>query len=122
MFSKPTDPTQPSARSGATNAGKSVLASDLRVTGDITSTGVIEVLGEIDGTIAARNLTIGTEGGVSGDVVTETVEVKGRLDGTVKTQDFVLRSTAQVKADVTYSGLSIDSGARIDGRFQRNKG
>lgn len=121
MFSKPTDPTMP-PRAAATNAGKSVLSSDLKITGDITSTGAIDVFGEVDGTIAARVLSIGAEGSVAGDVTAETVEVKGRLDGRVKTQDFVLRSTAQVTADVTYTSLTIDSGAQIEGRFGKHKG
>jgi cytoskeletal protein CcmA (bactofilin family) len=121
MFSKPNDTAVP-PRTGAANAGKSVLSSDLKITGDITSTGAVEVLGEVDGTIAARTLSIGAEGSVSGDVTTETVEIKGRLDGRVKTQEFVLRSTAKVAADITYTGLTIDSGAQIEGRFNRPKG
>ncbi|MEY4982254.1 MAG: hypothetical protein RIR62_520 [Pseudomonadota bacterium] len=121
MFSKPNDAAPIPPRAGASNAGKSILSSDLKITGDITSSGAVEVQGEVDGTIAARNLTIGTEGSVKGDIATETVEVKGKIEGRVKTQDFALRSTAEAKSDVTYSTITIDSGARIEGRFSRNK-
>ena len=74
MFSK-TDTAPAPARAPNPNAGKSVLASDLRITGDITSTGSVEVFGEIEGTLNARGLTIGTEGVVKGTVSAETVEV-----------------------------------------------
>lgn len=121
MFSKPNDAAPAPPRAGASNAGKSVLSSDLKITGDITSTGAVEVHGEVDGTITARNLTIGADGSMKGDVTTETVEVKGKLEGRVKTQDFALRATAEAKSDVTYSTLTIDSGARIEGRFSRQK-
>lgn len=122
MFSKPNDPMSAPSRPSATNAGKSVLSSDLRISGDITSSGAVEVLGEVDGTITARTLTIGAEGSVKGDISTETVEVKGTIDGRVSTQDFTLRATARARTDVAYTTLTIDSGAEIEGRFTRNKG
>lgn len=122
MFSKPNDPASAPTRPAASNAGKSILAADLRISGDITSSGTVEVMGEIDGTITARTLTIGTEGSVKGDITAETTEVKGTIDGRVKTQDFTLRATARAKADITYTTLTIDSGAEIEGRFSRNKG
>lgn len=124
MFSKPdTPPAAPqTTRAPNPNAGKSVLASDLRITGEITSTGAVEVYGDIEGNLAARNLLIGGEGAVKGTVSAETVEVKGKLDGRVSSQSFTLRATAQVEADVTYTSLVIESGAQIEGRFTRPKG
>ena len=125
MFSK-TDPAPPPAATPARapnpNAGKSVLASDLRISGDITSTGSVEVFGEIDGNLTARNLLIGTEGSVKGTLSAETIEVKGTLDGRVSTQSFTLRGSAKVEADVNYTSLVIESGAQIEGRFTRPKG
>ncbi|WP_434620630.1 bactofilin family protein [Tabrizicola sp. M-4] len=124
MFSK-TDPAPPPAATPARapnpNAGKSVLASDLRISGDITSTGSVEVFGEIDGNLTARNLLIGTEGSVKGTLSAETIEVKGTLDGRVSTQSFTLRGSAKVEADVNYTSLVIESGAQIEGRFTRPK-
>ena len=124
MFSK-TDPLAPTAqpqRAPNPNAGKSVLASDLRITGEISSTGSVEVFGEIDGNLAARSLMIGSEGSVKGSVSAETIEVKGALDGRVSTQSFTLRASAKVEADITYTALVIESGAQIEGRFTRPKG
>lgn len=123
MFSK-TDPAAPASqpqRAPNPNAGKSVLASDLRITGEISSTGAVEVFGEIDGNLAARSLMIGSEGSVKGSVSAETIEVKGALDGRVSTQSFTLRASAKVEADITYTALVIESGAQIEGRFTRAK-
>lgn len=126
MFSKTTDPTTPPAaptRPATTgNNRTSVLGHDLKITGEITSTGTVEILGEVDGNVAARGLVIGNEGRVNGTVQAETVEVKGRLEGAVATQGFTLRAAAQVKADVAYSALVIESGAQIEGHFTRGKG
>ena len=118
MFSKPADPLSAPPRPAQSNAGKSVLASDLKIVGEITSSGAVEVMGEIDGTLTARNVTIGGEGRVKGSVQSETLEVKGALDGRVATGGFTLRATAKVEADITYATVVIESGAQIEGSFK----
>ena len=119
MFSKP-DPTAPAPlRPTGPDAGKSVLGSDLRITGDVTSTGIVEIHGVIDGNISARGLVIGPEGAVKGTVSAETVEIKGRFEGRASTESFTLRSSANVQADVTYASVSIESGAQFQGRFTK---
>lgn len=128
MFSKSADPTAaptaPTARSSGpgSNTGRSVLGADLRITGEITTTGSVEILGEIDGNITAHGLIIGQEGQVKGSIRASSVEVKGQLEGTVACESFTLRSSAKVKADVTTGGIVIESGAVMDGRFLRPKG
>lgn len=127
MFSKTADPTttpapavpRPSAQ-GA-NAGRSVLGADLRITGEVTSTGSMEVLGEIDGNLTAQGLVIGQEGRVKGSVTANMVDIKGKLDGKIACDSLTLRSTAEVRADVTTAGIVIESGAAIDGRFLKRK-
>lgn len=128
MFSKTADPTAtppaPSVQRPATagsNVSRSVLGADLKITGEVSSTGSVEVLGEIDGNITAQGLIIGQEGRVTGTVTADTVEIKGAFDGKVTCDSFTLRSTAIVKADVTTSGIVIESGATIEGRFLKAK-
>lgn len=121
MFSKPDQPAPASPRPASANAGKSVLGSDLRITGDVTSTGTVEIHGVIDGNLAARGLVIGSEGEVKGTVSAETVEVKGRFEGRASTDSLTLRASANVQADVTYATVSIESGAQIEGRFTKAK-
>jgi cytoskeletal protein CcmA (bactofilin family) len=125
MFSKTADPTsQPAIPRPAipgSNSARSVLGADLRITGEVVTTGSVEVLGDIDGNITAHGLIIGQEGRVKGSITADTVEVKGKLNGKVACQSFTLRSSAAVKADVTTSDIVIESGAAMDGRFLRAK-
>jgi len=122
MFSKTADPTaapqRPTSGSAASN-NRSVFSPDLKIVGDVTCLGSIEVQGEVEGTIAAHTLTIGTEGRVQGQVAADSIEVKGKLDGRVDANSFTLRASAQVAADVSYSTLVIESGAHIEGRFSK---
>jgi hypothetical protein len=69
MFSKTSDPTSapaapsvPRPTAPGSNSARSVLGADLKITGEITSTGSVEVLGEIEGNITANGLIIGQEG------------------------------------------------------------
>ena len=128
MFSKTADPTAaPSSTSGTSrpatgsNANRSILGNDLKITGEITSAGTGEVFGEIDGNIAAEILTVGQEGRISGSVKAGMIEVKGHVDGKITTDSFTMRATAQVAADVTYSTVVIESGAQVEGRFSKPK-
>lgn len=125
MFSKTSDPTSappvPRPSAPGTNSARSVLGADLRITGEITSSGSVEVLGEIEGNITANGLVIGQEGQVKGSITAHTVEVKGKFDGKVSCESFTLRASSEVKADVNAVALVIESGARIEGRFTKPK-
>ncbi len=132
MFSKTSDPTSaptpaatpptvPRPAPPGSNSARSVLGPDLKITGEITSAGSVEVLGEIDGNITANGLIIGQEGRVKGSVNAHTVEIKGKFDGKVSCESFTLRASSEVKADVTTTAVVIESGARIEGRFLKPK-
>ena len=123
MFNKTSDQTAPpgGAPAGRPSNTKSVFASDLKITGEISSVGDIEMMGDIDGNITARSLTGGPEGRMNGTITAETVDVRGTVDGQISAGSFTLRAAAQVAADITYGSLIIESGAQVEGRFARHK-
>ncbi len=101
--------------------GRSVLSSDLHITGDIVAGGSLEVMGEIDGSITAKSLILAAEGRIAGTIQAESVDLRGRMKGTVTTGSLSLKSTARVEAEVAYVTVSIESGAEIEGTFARPK-
>lgn len=117
MFSKSADSDTP-AKAASAAGGRSLLSSDLHITGNVTSTGVVEVQGEILGDMDAKSLVIGATGTVEGKMRAESVEVRGRISGSVSCMQFTLRSTATAEAQVTYETLIIESGAQIEGKFK----
>ncbi|MBZ4691348.1 MAG: polymer-forming cytoskeletal protein [Cereibacter changlensis] len=118
MQNKPADPGP--QRNGS-NASKSTLGADLKIVGDITSAGSIEVMGEVEGTITARGLTVGPDGKATGTVSAETVEVRGQLNGRLSCANLIVRAAAQMTTDVTYRTVVIENGATVDGRFKHSK-
>lgn len=102
--------------------GRSVLSADLRILGDLTAEGTVEIMGEVEGSVRARALVLAPEGRLSGTVTAETVEIRGRMQGSVACAALSLRSSADVTAEVVYQTLAIESGATVEGTFRRSKG
>ncbi len=121
MNTKPAETDPRSAARAAVPGGRTVLAADIRLSGDLGSTGTVEILGEVTGDVTAHTLIVGVEGQLKGSVSAETVEVRGHLDGRVSCVGFTLRSSAIVAAEVNYESLVIESGAQIDGKFKQAK-
>jgi cytoskeletal protein CcmA (bactofilin family) len=123
MNNKPAeaDPALRAAPRPDVPGGRTVLAADIRLKGELASVGTVEILGAVTGDIRAQTLIVGAEGAMTGTVSAETVEVRGTLDGKVSCLSFALRSASVVTAEVNYDTLTIESGARIDGRFTRAK-
>lgn len=100
-------------------AGRSLIGADVTIIGDIGAEGSVEITGTVEGKIAARGVTVGAGGRVTGAVSAETVDIRGQMDGKISCVTLVLRSAADVRADANYQNLTIESGAQIEGRFTR---
>ncbi|MBE0413061.1 polymer-forming cytoskeletal protein [Yoonia sp.] len=99
----------------------SVLSSDLFITGNLKTTGDIQVEGEVEGDIRAHLLTVGEGATVKGEVVADDVVVNGRVIGRVRGLKVRLTSTARVEGDIIHKTIAIESGAHFEGSVQRQE-
>jgi cytoskeletal protein CcmA (bactofilin family) len=99
----------------------SVLSSDLHVTGNLKTTGDIQVEGTIEGDIRAHLLTIGEGATVKGEVIADDVVINGRIVGRVRGLKVRLTSTARVEGDIIHKTIAIESGAHFEGSVQRQE-
>ena len=97
----------------------SMLSSDLVVTGNLKTTGDIQVEGTIDGDISAHLLTVGENATVRGECVADDVVINGRVIGRVRGLKVRLTSTARVEGDIIHKTIAIESGAHFEGSVQR---
>ena len=97
----------------------SVLSSDLLVTGNLKTTGDIQIEGQVDGDIRAHLLTVGEGATVKGEIVADDVVVNGRVIGRVRGLKVRLTSTARVEGDIIHKTIAIESGAHFEGSVQR---
>ena len=97
----------------------SVLSADLLVTGNMKTSGDINIEGQVDGDIRAHLLTVGEGATVKGEVVADDVVVNGRVIGRVRGLKVRLTSTARVEGDIIHKTIAIESGAHFEGSVQR---
>ena len=114
---KPAPDFVPSAPKGKAQA--SVLSSDLTVTGNLRTTGDIQVEGTVEGDIRAHLLTVGETATIRGEIVADDIVVNGRVIGRVRGLKVRLTSTARVEGDIIHKTIAIESGAHFEGSVQR---
>jgi len=134
MFSKgsgktpdvPVAPPAESLNSGSNSstmpkgvAVPSIISADLKITGNLTSSGDIQVDGAVEGDISSRTLTVGEDAHIDGSIVAESVRVCGQVSGEVRATSVTLAKTARVKGDIAHQSLSIEAGAYIEGNIRR---
>ena len=99
----------------------SVLSSDLHITGNIKTTGDVNVEGTVEGDIRAHLLTVGETATIRGEVIADDVVINGRIVGRVRGLKVRLTSTAKVEGDIIHKTIAIESGAHFEGSVQRQE-
>lgn len=97
----------------------SILSSDLTITGNIKTTGDVQVEGVVEGDIRAHLLTVGEGATIRGEIVADDIVVNGRVVGRVRGLKVRLTSTARVEGDIIHKTIAIESGAHFEGSVQR---
>ncbi|MGB0508394.1 MAG: bactofilin family protein, partial [Pikeienuella sp.] len=92
---------------------------DLHVTGNIKTTGDIQVEGTVEGDIRAHLLTIGETATIKGEVIADDIVINGRIIGRVRGLKVRLTATARVEGDIIHKTIAIESGAHFEGSVQR---
>ncbi|MGL4238681.1 bactofilin family protein [Tabrizicola sp.] len=101
------------------NARRSVFAQDLVIEGDASSSGSIEVQGNVLGSLRAPEITVAGSGRVEGSVVAHELVVLGAISGMISARNVQLAPSAVVQADVIHERIAIETGAELEGRLQR---
>lgn len=96
----------------------SIVAKDLEINGELKSTGLIEIEGNIIGSVESNTVTIRENAFVNGEIRAETLNIKGRFDGKIKAKTLNISGKANITGTIEYSTLSVEDGAFIDGSFK----
>jgi len=97
-----------------------VLGKTLLFRGELTAEEDVILQGRVEGSIRhARNLIIGTEGSVLGDVYANHLTVEGLVEGDLHcTEAVIVRATAQVRGNIFAPRVGIMEGATFNGRVE----
>jgi len=100
-------------------AAPSIISTDMKIVGDLTSDGEIQVDGTVEGDIQSKHLLIGEPAHITGEIVAEVIEVYGTIHGQIKATAVSLAKTAHVVGDILHENLSIEKGAFLEGHCKR---
>ena len=118
IFTKPTTEKVP-MRNDSTppEAGLSVIASGMKIVGDIESTGVVKIEGIVEGSVrGARQLLLGRQGTVHGDIRAHEAVIGGTVIGTIVADERVeVQGTSSVQGDIHTKSIVVLEGGVING-------
>lgn len=97
----------------------SVISSELHILGNLISDGHIDIDGTVEGNVKAEQVSIRSNGKVTGDVIAENVYVYGEVHGLIRATAAHLYSSCRVEGVIMHSSLTVEDGAFIDAKFKR---
>ena len=110
---------QPVENKVFTKVAPSVLSSDLKVKGNLLTSGDIQIEGIIEGDIQAHLLTVGETSKIKGEIIADDVIINGNVIGCVRGLKVRLTNKARVQGDIIHKAIAIESGAHFEGTVQR---
>ena len=121
MFSKT---RKDSAKKAGTQAAEkasppSIISTDMRIVGDLSSEGEIQIDGAIDGDIRSKTLLVGETAIIKGEIAADSVNVHGTLNGQIKARSVNLFRSSHVVGDIIHEDLAIETGAFLEGHCKR---
>jgi cytoskeletal protein CcmA (bactofilin family) len=97
----------------------SILSKDLKIQGDLTSSGLIEIEGIISGNIKGNSVILREDARVEGEIIAESVNIKGSFNGNIKAKNINISSKAKITGLIEYVSLAVEDGACIEGQFKK---
>jgi cytoskeletal protein CcmA (bactofilin family) len=113
------------AKSGEGNAVRggagvlSFIGGEVIINGNVKASGDMHLDGTVEGDLACGTLMLGASGRVVGNITADRATIAGTVEGTVGAKDLVIEKTARITGDVSYSAISIETGAKVDGRLSQ---
>ena len=103
--------------------GLSIIAADLRVEGELRSTGVVRIEGTVIGNLQIDGQVIVADGGlVEGDIDANESVIAGEVRGSIVSSERIeLRATAMVRGNLSAPKLAVQEGGVVEGRLRVGK-
>jgi len=97
----------------------STFGAGLLITGNVVSTGGVQVFGRVDGDIHAAHLVVGKGANINGNARAQDVVIDGAFKGTIHGNNVKLQATAAVEGEIYNRSLAIDQNAQFEGVARR---
>ena len=103
----------------AKNRGKipSIVSEDSEFKGNVKTSGEIQIDGLLNGNIKAKQIVVGVNGKVRGNITASFLRICGKIEGEIRAETMEVVSSASVKGNVYKKTISIERGAKIIGNI-----
>ncbi len=96
--------------------GATIIGEGLKVVGNVTAEGRVEIYGRLDGEVKCKSLVLSRHAHLVGAVTAERATINGKVEGPIHADHVVLKSRARVVGDIHHQSLAIKKGAQFEGR------
>ena len=96
---------------------RTVVAKGVKFVGNITAPGLVKVHGQFEGDLHCAKLIISRKAHIVGAIEAGRVVIDGKVEGPIQGEEVVLKSRAHVVGDIKCQFLTVDKGARAEGRL-----
>jgi cytoskeletal protein CcmA (bactofilin family) len=103
----------------ASKRKSTVIAEGLKIIGNVSADGAVEVNGQVDGDLDCTSLTVSPKAFINGGINARSLVINGKVEGPISGEDVVLKPHAFVTGDIQAQSLSIERGAHFEGRSLR---
>lgn len=98
----------------------SILSQGLEFEGEIRSTGPMIISGRVKGKLAAKDITVESEGFVDGEITADSLTVKGHVTGNIRCSELIVGPAAHVDANSYFDAIEVQRGGKISGVLNKN--
>lgn len=99
---------------------KSLIASDLVITGTIKSSSGIRIDGKLEGEIhCSADVVVGKSAVIKGNLMVQSVILEGEVQGNITAKDKIeMKSACKVHGDITAKRMTVEDGVTFIGRAE----
>ncbi|MDA7949463.1 MAG: polymer-forming cytoskeletal protein [Hyphomicrobiaceae bacterium] len=98
-----------------------VIGEEVTITGNIITSGPIQVEGNVQGHIFGSEVIISKGGQVSGGIVAEKVTVYGSVSGSINALSIILEPGSHTEADLCHRELTLELHSYFEGKSRQSE-
>ena len=95
----------------------SIISEGSEFKGNIKTSGEIQIDGVLNGNVRAKQVVVGVNGNVRGNVTANFLRICGKTEGEIRAETLEIVSSASVKGNVFKKTISIESGSKVIGNI-----
>ena len=100
----------------------SIISQSSEFKGNLKTSGEIQIDGFLNGDVKAKQIVVGKNGKVRGNITASFLRICGKIEGEIRAETLEIVSSASVKGNVYKKTISMEAGSKIIGNINELEG